>query len=113
MSATDVQTPDVAVTQPPTQSAPSDNNTKETSKESSKENSSKDNGISKDQFLNIILVLLVIIIIYFAVKKYQKKRSGYNKTQESERDDPGADFNIREIIKSIKQKQSAIMNSLK
>lgn len=113
MSGTEPQTPDVAATET-TQS----NLTSEPLKDNSvKENGSKENntsnGISKDQFLNIILVLLVIIIIYFAVKKYQKKRSGYNKSQESERDDPGADFNIREIIKSIKQKQSAIMNNLK
>ncbi len=74
--------------------------------------SSVDTSISKDKLLNVLLIILVIILIYFAVKRYRKQRAGYNKGNESERDDPGADINIQEIIKTIKQKQEQIMKSL-
>jgi hypothetical protein len=69
----------------------------------------KDTDVPKDHFLNILIVVLIVIIIYYAIKKYKQQRCGYNKSNESIRDDPSADFNVHEIIKSIKQKQAAIL----
>lgn len=102
--------PTTNVVAPDVSSSPAIEPAKPTKDTSGKEEPKSE--FSKDQFLNVLLLLLIVILIYFAVKKYRKSRSGYNKGNESERDDPGGDFNIQELIKTIKQKQEQIIKSL-
>lgn len=81
-------------------------------------NVKSDNDKSKEQdpamrwFLIAVLTTAVILIIWYAYCCFNNGKESFKKGTEQERDDPIADFNLREVLNDLKVRQKMIMSSL-
>lgn len=59
-----------------------------------------------------VLAVVLIILVYYGYQKFNANKECMAVSQEGERDDPVADFNLREAIRDLQNKQAKVMKTL-
>jgi hypothetical protein len=59
-----------------------------------------------------VLAVVLIVLVYYGYQKFNTNKDYMAASQEAERDDPVADFNLREAIRDLQNKQAKVMKTL-
>lgn len=59
-----------------------------------------------------VLAVLLIGLLFYGYQKFNANKECMAASQESERDDPVSDFNLREAIRELQNKQARVMKTL-